>query len=267
MTLISLLAGVSTDAWAKRTRSKRTKNVPSQGHTFGVEADESVAQQVNDPTSFLREIRIDTAIEHGAGSRHTTIEWIPTLSLPLGQRFRFEGGIPVLSNAPDDRDEVELGDIYASFAYIFWQSKDFNALVDFRIDLPTGHEIRGAGFSVTQWHATLGSVIYTFEERDFLIIPFVEYRRSIFGGAGSPEVSSLIGSVGLVYLLSQTSYVRSDWTVNFDEQNNWSDSALLNLEVGRIFRDRYSLALGYEIDLWGDAEIRNAAIVSVGYLF
>jgi len=226
-----------------------------------------VAEQVNDPTSFLREVRIDTTVGHGEGSQHTTVEWIPTLAMPLSQRTRFEAGIPILSNGPEDDDELELGDIYLSAAYIFFQSAAANALADLRIDLPTGNDRTGAGMNVTQWHATVGSVIYTFLDDGFLIVPFLEYRRSIFGRPDSVRVSSVIGSVGLIYLMSENSYVRSDWTVNFNEADDWGDSALLSVEVGRVFMDRYSLALGYEFDLWGDAEIRNAAIVSVGYLF
>jgi len=247
--------------------AKRTKRSARSSNASKVVADESVAEQVNDPTSFLREVRIDTTIGHGEGSKHTLVEWIPALAMPLSQRTRFEAGIPFLSNGPGDKDEVELGDIYLSAAYIFFQSAAANALADFRIDFPTGNELTGAGQNVTQWHATLGSVVYTFVDRGLLIIPFLEYRRSIFGGRDSLKVSSLIGSVGLVYLLSDDSYVRSDWTVNFDEPEDWGDSGLLSFEVGRVFMDHYSVALGYEFDLWGDSEIRNAAIVSLGYLF
>lgn len=245
--------------------AKRTKGGGRRASASG--ADESVAEQVNDPTAFLREVRVDMAIEHGAGDHHTLVEWIPTLEMPLSQRTRFEAGVPVLSNGPDDRDEFELGDIYLSGAYIFYQSAAFNGLVDFRIDLPTGNEQTVAGQGVTQWHASLGTVVYTFLEQGFLVLPFLEYRRSIFGGEESPRISSLVGQLGLVYLLSDDSYVRGDWTVNFDEPDGWGDSALLALEVGRVFLDRYSVAVGYEFDLWGDAQIRNAAIVSLGYLF
>lgn len=266
-TLIVLLAGINSDGWANGARSKRSKTRPAEGHTFDIEADESVAQQVNDPTAFLREIRMDTTIEHGAGSNHTIVEWIPTLSLPLSQRLRFEGGIPFVVNGPDDRDEVEPGDLYSSIAYVFSPHEEFSALLDFRIDLPTGNESRSAGLNITQWHATLGSVIYSFDEEGLLIIPFVEYRQSIFDEGDRLKVSSWIGSVGLVYLLSQTTYLRNDWTVNFDKQNDWKNSALLNLEVGHIFMDQYSVAVGYEFDLWGDAEIRNAVFASFGYLF
>jgi hypothetical protein len=80
-------------------------------------------------------------------------------------------------------------------------------------------------------------------------------------------VSSLIGSVGVVYLLSEDSYLRGEGTVNFDERHGWRDSGMLGLEIGRVFFDRYSVAVGYEFDLWGDAEIRNAANVSLNYLF
>lgn len=248
--------------------AKRTKGGGRRASASG--ADESVAEQVNDPTAFLREVRVDMAIEHGEGDEHTLIEWIPTLEMPLSQRTRFEAGVPVLSNGPDDRDEFELGDIYLSGAYIFYQSAAFNGLVDLRIDLPTGNEQLVAGQGVTQWHASLGTVVYTFLEQGFLVLPFLEYRRSIFGGEESPRISSLVGQVGLVYLLSDNSYVRGDWTVNFDElgePGEWGDSALLALEVGRVFLDRYSVAVGYEFDLWGDSQIRNAAIVSLGYLF
>lgn len=267
LALAGLMVAGSNDAWAKASRGKRAKRQAGQGHTFAIEADESVAQQINDPTSFLREIRLDTSIEHGSGSKHTLVEWTPALALPLSQRLRFETGVPMLSNGPRDRDEVELGDIYASCAYIFLESARFNALADFRIDLPTGNESREAGLNVTQWHAALGSVVYAFEEQGVLIIPFVEYRRSIFETPGSPRVSSLIGSVGVVYLLSEQSYLRGDWTLHFDGHNGWQDSALLNIEIGRVFADRYSLSLGYEFDVWGDAELRNAATVSMGYLF
>jgi hypothetical protein len=89
----------------------------------------------------------------------------------------------------------------------------------------------------------------------------------MFGDAESYEVSSLIGSVGVVYLLSEDSYLRGEGTVNFDERHGWRDSGMLGLEIGRVFFDRYSVAVGYEFDLWGDAEIRNAANVSLNYLF
>jgi hypothetical protein len=55
--------------------------------------------------------------------------------------------------------------------------------------------------------------------------------------------------------------------LSFGERNRWRDAGLFNLEAGKIFFDRHSFAPGYGFDLWGDAEIRNAAIVSLGYLF
>lgn len=265
--LIAAVVLAGADDCAARGAARRTKRSGQGSGAAEVVADESVAEQVNDPSSFLREIRVDTTIGHGEGSQNTTVEWIPTLAMPLSQRTRFEAGIPILSNGPGDNDEFELGDVYLSAAYIFFQSAALNALADLRIDLPTGNDRAGAGMGVTQWHASLGTVVYTFLEEGFLIVPFLEYRRSIPGGSDSVRVSTLIGRVGIVYLLSESNYVRSDWTVNFNEPEGWGDSALLNVEVGRVFMDRYSVALGYEFDLWGDAFIRNAAIVSVGYLF
>lgn len=255
------------DDCGARGPAKRTKSGGRGSSASGSVADESVAEQVNDPSSFLREVRIDTAIGHGEGSQHTLIEWVPTLEMPLSRLTRFQAGVPVLSNGPEDKDEFELGDIYLSGAYIFYQSAAVNGLVDFRIDLPTGNEHTVAGEGVTQWHASLGTVVYSFLEEGFLLVPFLEYRRSVFRGEDSPNISSIVGKVGVIYLLSEDSYVRSDWTVNFDEPDGWGDSALLALEVGRVFMDHYSVALGYEFDLWGDSQIRNAAIVSLGYLF
>jgi hypothetical protein len=144
LALILALCGAAAEGWAA-VRGQRTKARPAGGETFEVEADESVAEQVNDPTSFLREIGVDVSIEHGAGSKHTLVEWTPRLALPLGRRFRFEAGVPVFANAPGDRDDVELGDIYASLAYIFASSQAANFLADVRIDLPTGNELRQAG--------------------------------------------------------------------------------------------------------------------------
>lgn len=266
--LALLTLGFSGDVGAaKAKRARTTPDAPEGGRRFKLEADESVAQQLNDPTAFLREVRIDMVVEHGAGRDHTTLEWTPTLALPLSERLRFEGGIPLLFNGPDDTNDIELGDIFASVSYIFHQSQHFAALADFRVDLPTGDESSGAGLSVSQWHATLGSVIYSFEEENILIIPFLEYRRSIFGSRGSPSVGNLIGSVGVVYLRSAESYLRGDWTVNFDAKNRWNSSGLFNLEIGRVFGGHYTVSLGYEFDLWGDAEIRNQASLSIGYLF
>lgn len=266
--LLLALSGVMDEGWAKAgQRKKRLRSKHSDSQSFEAEADESVAEQVNDPTSFLRETRLDVGVEHGSGSDHTTLEWTPALALPLSERLRFEAGIPLLVNGPNDRNDLEPGDVYGSVAYIFASTPTANYFTDFRIDLPTGNEPRGAGLSVTQWHAALGSVIYAFNEQSFLIIPTLEYRRSIFGNADAPKISSLIGNLGVVYLWSEDSYLRGEWTVSFDAARGWRDAGLLNLEVGKVFFERYSVSLGYEFDLWGDAEIRNAAQMSVGYLF
>ena len=267
LALILALGGAPADTWAAGTRSKRPKAQQSSGGAFELTADESVAEQVNDPTSFLREIGVDTSVEHGTGRNHTLVEWTPWLALPLGQRFRFQAGIPIIANGPEDRDDMELGDVYASLAYIFASSRDANFLADVRLDLPTGNELREAGLNVAQWHAALGSVIYTFQDRGFLIIPWLEYRRSMFGKAESRKVSSLLSSVRVVYFLSEDSYVRGEGTLSFNEHQDWRDAGLLGFEVGRVFWHRFSVAVGYECDLWGDAEIRNAANVSLSYLF
>lgn len=235
--------------------------------TFDAGGDESVAEQVNDPTAFLRQVSLDTTVEHGGGDSAVTLEWMPTLAFPIGQRFRFEAGVPVLFNGSADPDEIEPGDVYASLSYIFFRSEDFAAFSEFRLDLPTGNERRGADLGVTQWHVSLGTSIYTFQAMGLLIIPYLEYRRSIFGGDDKAQVSSLIGSLGLVYLLSKDAYLRSDWTVNLDGSSAWQDSALVNFEIGQVFDDRYSVALSYEVGLWNAEEIRNAATVSLGYLF
>lgn len=267
LALFLILCATTDEGWAATVRGKRTKVRPAGGETFGIGADESVAEQVNDPTSFLREVGMDVGIEHGEGSKHTIIEWTPRLALPLTQRFRFEAGVPLFANGPGERDDMELGDIYASLAYIFASTRSANYLADVRVDLPTGNESRQAGLNVAQWHAALGSVVYAFQDQGFLLIPWLEYRRSMFEDAESYQVSSLIGSLGVVYLLSENSYLRGEGTVNFDAARGWRDSATLGLEIGRVFSGRYSVAVGYEFDLWGDAEIRNAANVSLGYLF
>lgn len=263
----ALLLGLPDESWARTKRPGNGVEAPAQNRRFKVEADESVAEQLNDPTAFLREARIDMAVEHGTGSDHTLLETTPTLAMPLSDRLRFEGGIPLLFNGPGDSGKLELGDIFASLSYIFYQSVDFGALAEVRADLPTGNESQGAGLGVTQAHASLGSVIYTFEDQDILLVPFVEYRRSVFGGGDSPSVSHLIGTVGVVYLWSDETYIRSDWTLNFDGERRWHSSALLNLEIGRVFANHYAVVLGYEFDLWGDADIRNQVTLSLGYLF
>jgi hypothetical protein len=265
---LALFAAVFAEDGEARPRRARTKpDAPEGAHRFKVEADESVASQLNDPTSFLREARIDMALEHSTGRDHTLFEWTPTLALPLSERLRFEGGIPLLFNGPADRNELELGDIFVSTSYIFHQSEKFSALADVRIDLPTGNERFGAGLNVTQWHLSLGSVYYGFEENHILVIPFVEYRRSIFGGRGKPAADNLLGSVGVVYLWSEDAYLRGDWTLNFDAKSRWNSAGLLNLEAGRVFGGHYAVSVGYEFDLWGDAEMRNQASLSIGYLF
>lgn len=266
MTLTLALCGAADDGWAKAGRGKKRVRV-RQADSQSVEADESVAEQVNDPTSFLREARVDVTVEHGTGSDHTTLEWAPAVALPLSERLRFEAGIPMLVNGPNDRNDVELGDVYSSLAYIFASTHTANYFADVRVDFPTGNEPRGAGLNVTQWHAALGAVIYEFQNLDLLLIPVVEYRRSIFGGADRPRVDSLVGNMALVWLWSEDSYWRGEWTVSFDATHNWRDAGLLNIELGKVFFDRYSLSLGYEFDIWGDAEIRNAALLSAGYLF
>lgn len=265
LVLFAGLFAEDSEARAKRARTK--PDAPEEKHRFKVEADESVAQQLNDPTSFLREARIDMAMEHGTGNHHTLLEWTPTLAFPLGERLRFEGGIPLLFNGPADRDELELGDIFLSTAYIFSQSESFSALADIRVDLPTGNESFGAGLSVTQWHVSLGGVYYGLEDKRILVVPFVEYRRSIFGARGKPATDNALASVGVVYLWSENAYLRGDWTLNFDAKNRWTSSGLLNVEMGRVFQGHYTVSLGYEFDLWGDAEIRNQASLSLGYLF
>ncbi len=252
-------------AEAKSVRGKRLKAKGSDN--LAVEADESVAEQINDPSSFLREIRADAAAEHGAGPSHATVELTPTLALPLSQRFRFEGGIPVLMNGPGDRNDIELGDIYGSVAYIFASTDKANHLVDLRVDFPTGDDLKDAGQGVAQWHLALGSVFYAFKDRGWLMIPKPECRRSMFEGNGAPRIGTLLGNLGLVYLWSEDGYARGELTVSFDERDGWRDAGLVSLEIGHVFMDRYSVALGYEIDAWGHAEFRNAATFSAGHLF
>jgi hypothetical protein len=267
LSLLLVLIAAATDAWSARPRGKRSKVRSSGAQRIEINADESVAEQVNDPTSFLREAGTDLSVEHGTGPNHTLVEWTPFLALPLSPRLRFEAGAPVMLNGVKDADDIELGDIYASLAYIFATTDDANFLADVRVELPTGNADREAGQGVSQWHFSLGSVIYAFEEQDLLLIPWVEYRRSLFGGADSPKISGLLGSLRVVYLLSDVSYLRAEGSLQFDETRSWADSGALGLEAGRIFFGRYSVAVGYEIDLWGDSEIRNAANLSVSYLF
>jgi hypothetical protein len=86
---LALLAALGCDsAEAAGARSKRltagdgplnlmavSKRLKAKGgDSLAAEADESVAEQVNDPTSFLREVRLDAAVEHGTGSSHTTVD-------------------------------------------------------------------------------------------------------------------------------------------------------------------------------------------------
>lgn len=268
---VALVALVCVQVEARSLRTKRVKTSAANNRgkvdSLSIEVDESVAEQINDPASFLREISLESRLEHGGGASHTTLEWTPTLALPLSQRFRFEGGIPVLTNGPGDRDDVELGDIYGSLAYIFASTEDANHLVDVRIDFPTGNLPFDAGQNVALWHVSLGSVFYAFQERGWLVIPKLEYRRSLFGKQADAKIADLLGNIALVYLWSDSAYVRGEFTLTLNERDAWRNAGLFALEAGRVFMDHYSVALGYEFDAWGDAEMRNAANLSLGYMF
>lgn len=264
VTLAVLLFSVADDGWAGSVRAKRKIKTIQQDRSFGVEADESVSEQVNDPTAFLREVRVDAVFEQ---SHESQVEWTPTLAMPLGRLFRFEAGVPLLSNGADGQDQLEWGDIYGSLAYIFRQTPNYNALVDVRLDLPTGSEFHGAGLNIPQWHFALGSVIYRYEKQGFLLLPFLEYRRSFLEKKGLDGIGHLIGSLGVVYLLSGESFLRGDWTVDLNEKKNWSNASHLNFEIGHVFLERYALSLGYQINLWSEVESPNAGTLSIGYLF
>jgi hypothetical protein len=243
----------------------RRAKLRAAGDRIEMNADESVAEQVNDPTAFLRELGSEVTVEHGHGP--ALVEWTPWLVTPLAKRIRFEAGLPVVGHIVGDPDGMELGDAYAQLAYIFASTEDVNYLANLRLDFPTGNAERNAGEGVTQWHLALGSVIYRFEEDDVLLMPWIEYRRSLFGGPRSQDINGLLGSLRVVYLLTEDSYVRAEGTLHFDETLDWQSSGVLTLELGHIFFDRYSVALGYGLDLWGDSGRRNAANVSVSYLF
>ncbi|SMF96401.1 hypothetical protein SAMN02949497_3797 [Methylomagnum ishizawai] len=264
-------------AEARSLRGKRLKSTPDTAATdsgdrkktdsLAIEADESVAEQVNDPASFLREISLDTRIEHGTGPDPTTLELTPTLALPLGQRFRFESGIPVLLNGPGDRNDIEPGDLYGSLAYIFASTRSANYLADLRIDFPTGNLPFNAGQDVALWHVGLGAVGYAFQEFGFLLVSKLEYQRSIPRGRGDARIADLLGNLALVYLWSDTAYLRGEFTLTLNERAGWRNAGLFAVEAGWVFFDHYSVALGYEFDAWGSPELRNAANLALGYLF
>jgi len=262
-TLLATLFNAAADARSLRAKRLKIQDTDS----LSTVADESVAEQVNDPASFLREASIETSIEHGSGPSHTLVEMIPTLALPLGQRFRFEGGIPVALNGARDKDDIELGDVYTSLAYIFYSSEEANYLADLRIDYPTGNSAKQAGQELAVAHFSLASVLYAFQEQGFLLIPKLEYRRSLYKGQDAAEVSALLGNLSLVYLWSEKAFLRGELILSLDEQRAWHNSGRILLEAGKIFEQRYSVALGYEFDAWGHEQIRNQLNFSLGYLF
>lgn len=213
----------------------------------------SSAQQVNDPTGYLRRFDLDTDFNWVNYDR-LGYKITPGVFTPVGESLRLRIAAPFYVKSPGDNRDVRLGDVYTGITWIPYTTKHYAPFLGMRLELPTGEAAKGAGLGVTQITPAAGVVIYSLLKYGLLLAPVLQYKQTIFESETRPKVSTFVFRPNLIFFPSPTAYARADWTITSDSRTNGRTASRLLLEIGNIFAKQYKVALGYEWDLWNNGD-------------